>query len=75
MFLVLTVHCTVKPYKKSYINVTEALVLFCLFGATIAILDENDIYIGRTVSIVFILIPFIYGVLYLLYKLVKKIFL
>ena len=75
VLLVLVIHCAVKPYQKSYINITEALILFCLFGGTIAILDENDIYIGRRVSIFFVLAPFIYGLLFLIYRLLKILFL
>ena len=75
VFIVLTIHCAVKPYKKDYINATEALVLLCLFGVTIAVLDENDIYVGKSVGIFFIVAPFVYGFAYLSYAIIKGLYL
>lgn len=71
---VLIVHCVFKPYKKEYINVIEAAILLCLLGATLAILDENDIYIGKQTSIVFIILPFVYGLFYTLYLIAFKLY-
>ena len=62
-----------KPYKKYHINVTEMLVLLSLFGATVCLLDENDIYIGPVVSIFFVGFPFLYGVLFIAFRASRKI--
>lgn len=43
----------------------EAVILGILFLSTVAILDENDIYIGNFISSVLLVIPFIYAVIYL----------
>ena len=68
ILLSLGVLCVVKPYKKYHINVMEMLVLLCLFGATVSILDEDDIYIGQKVSAAFISFPFLYGIIFILYR-------
>jgi hypothetical protein len=65
--------CFVKPYRKYHINVMEMLILFSLFGATVCILDENDLYIGPTISISFIAFPFIYGILFVAFRALRKI--
>lgn len=69
----LCVLCYVKPYKKYHINVTEMLVLLSLFGATVCILDENDLHIGPIVSTVFIAFPFLYGLVFIAYRATRKI--
>lgn len=74
VLIVLTVHCIFKPYKKDYINGIEVVVLFCLLGATLAILDENDIYIGKTTSVFFIIIPFVYALIFIIYYISVKIY-
>ncbi|XP_019853039.1 PREDICTED: uncharacterized protein LOC109582640 [Amphimedon queenslandica] len=74
VLVVLTVHCVFKPYKKESINFIEVVILFCLLGATLAILDENDIYIGRTTSIFFITIPFIYALVVFIYYIFAKLY-
>ena len=58
-------HCISKPYEKEYINMIEAVILGILFLSTVAILDESDIYIGKFISSVLLVIPFIYAVIYL----------
>ena len=69
ILLCLTVICAIKPYKKAHVNVMEALMIMALFGATLAILDEQDIYVGPVTSICFIAFPFVFGILFILYKL------
>ena len=61
--------CVVKPYKKAHVNVTEALMILALFGATLAILDENDIHVKASASYYFIAFPFLYGLLFICYSL------
>ena len=43
----------------------EAVILGILFLSTVAILDENDIYIGNFISSVLLVIPCIYALIYL----------
>jgi hypothetical protein len=74
VLIVLVVHCITKPYKQEYINVIELAILFCVFGATLAILDDNDIYIQRGTSLFFVIIPFIYGLVYTIFLMCYKIF-
>lgn len=75
IMLCLSVLCFVKPYKKYHINVMEGLIILFLFGATLAIYDmENDLYVGMTVASYAILFPFIYGALFILYRILKIIF-
>lgn len=71
--LCLCVLCYVKPYKKYHINVAEMLVLLSLFGATVSILDENDLHIGPIVSTSCIAFPFIYGILFITFRAARKI--
>ena len=68
----LCVLCFVKPYKKYHINVMEMLVLLSLFGATVCILDNNDLYIGPIISAGFIAFPFVYGVVFIAFRLTRK---
>ena len=72
ILLCLGVICTVKPYKKYHINVMEVLVTLCLFGATLALLDENDIYVGPNSSVAFIAFPFMYAVVFITYRGVRR---
>lgn len=74
VLVVLTVHCIFKPYKKESINFIEVVILFCLLGATLAILDENDIYIERGTSIFFITIPFVYALVVFIYYIFAKLY-
>ncbi|XP_065897690.1 uncharacterized protein [Dysidea avara] len=62
---VVTVHCIAKPYDKEYINIIETIILGLLFLSTIAILDEDDLYIGRVVSITLLCIPFLYALIFI----------
>ena len=57
----------------SVVNVIEAAVIFCLFGAALAILDENDIYVQKKTAIAFILLPLLYGLLYVVYLVIRLI--
>ena len=43
----------------------EAAILGILFLSTVAILDENDIYVGNVISSVLLVIPFVYALVYL----------
>ena len=43
----------------------EAAILAVLFLSTVAILDEDDIYIGDFVSSALLTIPFIYALVYI----------
>ena len=43
----------------------EALILGILFLSTIAILDQDDIYVGNFISSVLLVIPFVYALVYL----------
>ena len=74
VLVVLTVHCVFKPYKKESINFIEVAILFCLLGATLAILDEDDIYIGRRTGIFFITIPFVYALVIFIYYIIVKLY-
>ncbi|XP_065897695.1 uncharacterized protein [Dysidea avara] len=65
ILVVFTVHCVSKPYEKEYINVIEMIILGLLFLTTIAILDADDIYIGRGVGIVLLCIPFLYALIFI----------
>ena len=60
-----------KPYKKSHNNVSEAIILLCLFGATLAVLDDDDVHVGARTGVVFAVIPFIYGLSYIFYRVGK----
>ena len=73
VLFVLSVHCVTKPYVRDFINVIEAAVIFCLFGAALAILDENDIYVQKETAIAFILLPLLYGLLYVVYLMIRLI--
>lgn len=70
----LSVLCIVKPYKKYHINIMEGLVILSLFATTLSIYDRDDLYVGRTVALVSIAVPFLYGGLFILYRAVKMIF-
>lgn len=72
VLLCLGVICVVKPYKKYHINFMEVLVTLCLFGATLALLDENDIYAGSKTSAAFISFPFMYAFAFIAYRGVRK---
>jgi len=65
ILVIVTIHCISKPYEKEYINIIEAVILGILFLSTVAILDEDDIYIGKVVSSTLLVIPFIYALVYL----------
>ena len=67
ILMCLSIICFVKPYKKAYINISEAAILFCLLGATLAILDDEDVNVGVNTSIVFAILPYIYALVYILY--------
>lgn len=43
----------------------EAAILGILFLSTVAILDEDDLYIGNFVSSTLLVTPFIYALIYL----------
>ena len=49
------------------------LILLSLFGATVSVLDENDLYIGRIISASFIAFPFLYGVVFMVFRISRKI--
>ena len=51
----------------------EMLVLLWLFGATVSILDENDLYVGQKLSAVFVSLPFVYGVVFILYRVLRSV--
>ncbi len=68
----LIVICLVQPYKKYHINFMESFIILCLFGATLAILDSEDIYVGPFTSVVFISIPFLYAIVFIGYRGIKK---
>lgn len=68
ILMCLLIVCFIKPYKKAYINISEAIILFCLFGATLAILDDEDVNIGVNTSIVFAVLPYIYALIYIVYR-------
>ncbi len=59
--LMLVVHCLSKPYEKKWINIVEALILMDLFVATAAILQPRDAYTGKELSVVLVLLPFLYA--------------
>ena len=67
----LAIVCFVKPYKKAHNNISEAIILLCLFGATLAVLDDDDVHVGARTGIAFASLPFIYGLLYILYRIGK----
>lgn len=67
----LSIVCFVKPYKKAHNNILEALILLCLLGATLAILDDDDVNVGNITSIVFAILPFLYIIIYTLYRVGK----
>ena len=66
--LCLGIVCFVKPYKKTHKNISEAIILLCLIGAILPILDDNDMHIGAKAGMAFAILPFIYGVVYILYR-------
>ena len=70
--LCLVIICFVKPYKKLHNNISEALIILCLFGATLAILDDDDVHVGTTAGIVLSVLPFLYGLLFIGYVVVRK---
>lgn len=75
IILCLTVLCVVQPYKKYHINVTEGFIILILFSTTLAIYDrDNDLYVGSKVATVSIFLPFIYGVFFVLYRLLRILF-
>ena len=74
IMLCLTVLCIVKPYKKYHINVTEGLIILSLFSTTLSIYDrDNDLYVGEMVGRVFTAFPFVYGGLFIVYRILKVI--
>ncbi len=68
----LIVICLVQPYKKYHINFMESLIILCLFGATLAILDSEDIYVGPITSASFISFPYLYAVVFIGYRGINK---
>ena len=66
--LCLLIVCIVQPYKKSYINVIEAFTLLCLFCSTIALLDDEDIYVNgiSILGVIFTCLPFCFASLYII---------
>ena len=69
IMLCLTVLCIVKPYKKYHINVMEGLVILALFSTTLSIYDrDNDFHVGPTVAAVGLAFPFLYGGIFIIYK-------
>ena len=69
IMLCLTVLCIVKPYKKYHINVMEGLVILALFSTTLSIYDrDNDFHVGRMVGAVSLAFPFLYGGLFIIFK-------
>ena len=59
--VMLVVHCLSKPYEKKWINIVEALILLDLFVVTAAILQPRDAYTGKELSVVLVLLPFLYA--------------
>lgn len=72
ILLCLAVLCIVKPYKKFHINVVEALVIIALLGATVSVLDEQDVYVGQITSSCFIAFPFLYGAVFIIYRISRE---
>ena len=72
ILLCLAVLCIVKPYKKFHINVVEALVIISLLGATVSVLDEQDVYVGQITSSCFIVFPFLYGAVFIIYRISRE---
>ena len=68
----LCVLCIVQPYKKFHINFMEGMVILWLLGAALAILDREDIYVGPTVSAWFISLPFVYALLFIAYRGIRR---
>ncbi len=68
----LFVICLVQPYKKYHINFMESVIILCLFGATLAILDNEDIYVGPITSACFIALPYLYAIVFILYRGIKN---
>ena len=62
---VFTFHCVSKPYEKEYVNIIEMLILGLLFLNTVSLLDEDDLYIDRSVSLVLLCIPFLYALIFI----------
>ena len=46
-------------------GVNEMIILGLLFLTTIAIVDEDDLYIGRDVSIALLCIPLLYALIFI----------
>ena len=64
--------CVVKPYKKYHINVVEVLIILSLLGATVALLDDQDIYLGQITSACFVSFPFVYGGAFIVYRVSRR---
>ena len=64
---VLTLHCFLKPYKERYINIVEALILLDLLLVTGLLIDPES-QVPIEFDFFMILLPFVYFVLYLLWR-------
>ena len=65
--------CQSQPYEKKWINYAEGLLLADLFFATVAILQPYDPYVGRVLTSLFVLVPYLYAIPVTLYLIGKYI--
>ena len=66
--VVLIVHIIVKPFEKEYINVIEALILLDLVLVTGAFLSPDSNTSTITIGYIFMFLPYLYCIGYLLYR-------
>lgn len=70
---ILIVHLFTKPFEKNYINIIEAAILLNLLMVTAAFLDPSNSPVPQWFGLTLVVLPFIYAVVFLLYKLSSRV--
>lgn len=70
---VLLVHLLFQPYEDRHVNIIESLVLINLVSVTVMFLNPTINKVPIWFSICLLLLPYLYGTLYLAWRLIRKI--